>query len=68
MSTLFLTKRCIHCHRKFIYNPSVGDLGLKCKHCGKVQIKPEEKKKKWRKTLLQNTKSCMLNCVHKLKS
>lgn len=39
MSTLFMTKRCQNCHRRFTYNPSVGDFGLICRHCGMPQIK-----------------------------
>lgn len=37
MSIVIMTKRCIHCYRNFTYNPSTGDFGKFCKHCGKPQ-------------------------------
>lgn len=35
-----MERRCPHCHRLFTYNPSAGDFGRICKHCGFVQTKP----------------------------
>lgn len=40
MSIRMMLKRCVHCHRTYPYNPSVGDLGLVCKHCHKAQVNP----------------------------
>ena len=37
MSARIMTKQCVHCHRSYTYNPSIGDLGHVCKHCGKSQ-------------------------------
>ena len=34
-----MVKRCIHCRRTYTYNPSAGNFGAVCKHCGKMQIK-----------------------------
>ena len=38
MSIRIMTRRCIHCGRTYTFNPSVGDFGRICKHCGKAQI------------------------------
>ena len=38
MSARPMYKRCIHCHRTYTYNPSVGDFGAVCKHCRRIQI------------------------------
>lgn len=38
MSIRSMVKRCIHCHRTYTYNPSVGDFGMVCKHCSKIQM------------------------------
>lgn len=38
MSFRTMTKRCIHCHRVYTYNPSVEDLGTVCKLCGRAQL------------------------------
>lgn len=40
MSIRIMTKRCIYCHRSYTYNPSIGNFGLFCKHCGKRQVQP----------------------------
>lgn len=37
MSIRMMTHRCIHCRRAYNYNPSTGDFGKICKHCGKPQ-------------------------------
>lgn len=37
MSAIRMTKRCVHCHRTYTYNPSAGDMGGYCKHCGYAQ-------------------------------
>ncbi len=34
-----MSKQCIHCHRTYNYNPSVGDLGTVCKYCHRPQVK-----------------------------
>lgn len=34
-----MTKRCVHCHRSYPYDPSRGDLGNFCKLCGRAQIR-----------------------------
>lgn len=39
-----MTRRCIHCRRKYTYNPSVGNLGLICPHCGKSQRMPPQRR------------------------
>ena len=39
MSLLPMYKRCPNCKRQFTYNPSVGDMGLVCPHCGKAVVK-----------------------------
>lgn len=38
MSARPMVKRCIHCHRTYNYNPSVGDFGAVCRHCPKIQM------------------------------
>lgn len=43
MSLLSMTRQCIHCHSPYHYNPSIGDLGLVCRYCGKAQL-PESPK------------------------
>ena len=40
MSAITMTRKCIHCHRVFTINPSVGNFGHYCKYCLKPQIKP----------------------------
>lgn len=40
MSIRPMTKRCGYCHRIYTYNPSTGDLGTRCKFCGRVQEQP----------------------------
>ena len=35
MTMRSMTKRCTYCRRVYTYNPSVGDLGLVCKYCGR---------------------------------
>lgn len=39
MGVVMIQRRCIHCHRHYPYNPSVGDLGRICKRCGQPQIR-----------------------------
>lgn len=38
MSIRMMFKRCIHCGQRYTYNPSVGDFGMFCKQCGRVQM------------------------------
>ena len=38
MSLRPMTRQCIHCRRIYHYNPSVGDPGLVCKYCSRVQL------------------------------
>ena len=45
MSIRMMTKRCIHCHRTYPYNPSVGDFGSVCKHCWRIQVRIPNAKK-----------------------
>lgn len=40
MSIRMMLKRCVHCHRTYPYDPSVGDFGFVCKHCQRAQIEP----------------------------
>lgn len=37
MSLCRMVRRCTYCHHTYSYNPSIGELGLTCKHCGKEQ-------------------------------
>lgn len=37
MSIKMMTKKCTRCHRTYSFNPSVGDMGIICKHCGYPQ-------------------------------
>ncbi len=47
MSAIAMCKKCANCGKKFIYNPSVGDMGFICPHCGKpADTKFSAKKKK----------------------
>lgn len=41
MSLLPMTRQCVHCRRTYRYNPSIGDLGLVCRYCGKAQCSTE---------------------------
>ena len=36
MSALPMLKTCANCSRRFTYNPSIGDFGSICKHCGRT--------------------------------
>lgn len=38
MSAMPMIKECVHCHRTYTYNLSVGDMGEYCKFCGKSQL------------------------------
>ena len=40
MSLCMMVRQCTYCRHTYSYNPSTGDLGLTCKHCGKVQLRP----------------------------
>lgn len=37
MSFRRMVRQCTYCHHIYPYNPSTGNLGLTCKHCGKAQ-------------------------------
>lgn len=41
MSAHIMTKQCIHCKKIYTYNPSVGDIGMLCKHCHRPQRQTE---------------------------
>ena len=43
MSTRIMTKQCVSCRRTYTYNPSTGNLGLICGHCGHSQGMPPVK-------------------------
>ena len=49
MSARPMYKRCIHCHRTYAYNPSVGDFGSVCKLCRKIQMNLPGDKSIWKK-------------------
>ena len=38
MSIVTMYKTCVHCGRRYTYNPSTGRLGLVCPHCGRAQM------------------------------
>lgn len=33
MSIVLMKKKCVHCGKEYLYNPSVGDFGLICPKC-----------------------------------
>ena len=37
MTIRIMLKKCIHCHKKYLYNPSVGNFGWICPYCKKLQ-------------------------------
>ena len=37
MSICIMFRKCAYCRRSYPYNPSVGNFGLICSGCGKVQ-------------------------------
>jgi hypothetical protein len=34
-----MVRTCTHCGREYTYNPSNGNPGMLCKHCGWVQTR-----------------------------
>lgn len=38
MSACKQTRKCVRCRRSYFINPSVGDFGIVCPFCGKVQL------------------------------
>ncbi len=45
MSAIVMYKKCANCEKKFVYNPSVGDMGFICPKCGKpADVKFNDKK------------------------
>lgn len=61
MSAVMMTRSCVHCRRRYTYNPSVGRFGMVCPHCGKVQGEPSVVSTKQGETVINEIQSMILN-------
>lgn len=37
MSIIIMFRKCEHCRKRYMYNPSTGNFGMVCPKCKKVQ-------------------------------
>ena len=37
MSIIIIFRKCEHCRKRYMYNPSTGNFGMVCPKCKKVQ-------------------------------